>query len=135
MSGPRISITDALSLLRSASGDGDLDPSDARSLIAPVTAMVKKYGDPVSSDVAHAIISKELGVLEWPPLDGLRLIKAFLIGSSRIDVVQVALDYIALYFNELDDVVEQCRESLAAGVSPEQVSQRIVAAINGVEGI
>ena len=135
MSGPSLSLTDSLKLLRSASRGGDLDPSDARSLIAPVTAMVNKYGDPVSSEVAHAIISNELGVLEWPPLDGLRLIKAFLGGSSRIDVLGVALDYIALYFQELDGVVEECRESLAADVSPAQVSQRIVAAIDGVEGV
>ena len=135
MSEPNLALTDSLELLRSVSPGGDLDPSDPRSLIAPVIAMMNKYGDPVSSEVAYAIISNELGVLEWPPLDGLRLIKAFLRGSSRIEAVKAALDYIALYFQELDDVVEECRERLAADASPAQVSQRIVAAIEGVEGV
>lgn len=128
-----LSLDESLSLLRSMGNGNSIDIADAETLIDPVKNMAAHCSDRVCDEVALAVISSELGVLNWQPMDGTRLVNAFLAVASSRDVTILALNYISLYYPELDEVIGECRHEVAAGASHREVNLKIAAAIEGVE--
>lgn len=127
---------EALRVLRTASPHQDIRTEDARRLVQPVMILASHEPREVVGLVGEALLAHEMESLIWQPLEAVRLILVLIEwGSPSKRLLELALNYLSMYFQELDEVVEGCRGRIQAGEPLSNISVALSSALNQMEGV
>jgi hypothetical protein len=123
-------LSDALTALREASGRDDLGEHDAEALTAAIEALGQAAPAEAVSLAGETLLQHELTQLMWPPLQGARLVDALLAhGTPTASLLQTAMVYLSMYFQELDGLIADCRARLEVDAPPAEVAATLRAAV------
>ena len=127
---------EALRVLRAASPHREMQTDDARSLIRPVSTVASREKSSVVDSIGEALMTHEMESLIWQPIEAARLILVLVErGGPSPRLLELALNYLSMYFQELDEVVEGCRSRIRAGESPPHISVALIGALRSVDGV
>ena len=130
-----MTMEEALCALRAASPHRDIQAEDARTLIQPVAALAAQEPRQVVDSVGESLLAHEMESLFWQPLGAVQLILILIErGCPSQNLMELALNYLSMYFQELDEEVEACRSKLRSGMAPSEVSVALAHALCEVEG-
>lgn len=136
MNSPALTLEEALGLLREESPQQDVQADDPRSLIREVVALASHETREIVSNVGEALLAHEMESLSWQPLAAARLILVLLDRASpSSNLMELSLNYLSMYFQELDDVIGVCRSRIATGESLSDVASSLVQALQRVDGV
>lgn len=132
-----MSAESALGLLQEAAPGQPLDEGDALDLREALEALISHAPRNVVDAIGEALLAHEMDMLVWEPLEAARLVRVLIEhGSPSRPLTELSLNFLAMYFDELDDVIAECRATLAG--PPEalaELSGTLTGAITTLEGI
>ncbi len=136
MTGENMSAEDAVLTLRAASPQVDLDLADPRSLARSVARLPATASIDTVDGIGEALLAHEMESLLWAPLDAARLILVLVgRGGPSLRLLELSMNYLSMYFQELDETVHECRHSIGAGKPLSEVAASLIDALNEADGV
>jgi hypothetical protein len=136
MTDQSITIAEAERVLNLAAPDIDVHVDEAASLLIPIRAMATTTSMGLVNRVGEALLSHEITCLTWVPIHGVLVIRALInCGATSPLVLSIGLDYLSMYFQELDDEIANVRRSIQTGRPKIELEVVLVGLIESLEGV